>query len=184
VAHRIITAKRFGRTLSIDPRTRRVAWAYFQDGELSDCQIKSIRDQEPSVRVSRLTIPYLIALLDKCSPHALLVPRISGAGTRRRSAHVAKTIRGVAREALQRGIAVHVLSNDTVKKSFRQPDGTPARNERDIHLSILDRFPELTVMVPRPRLKIWEPEQYFTPLFNAVAMYLAWHHQLSNAEED
>ncbi|MDO8496161.1 MAG: hypothetical protein Q7S43_01770 [bacterium] len=130
-----------------------------------------------------MTLPYLIELLDDLSPHALLVPRISGAGTRRRSAHVAKTIRVIVREAVSRGIAVHVVSNDTVRRSFSQPDGTPARNLQDIHDSILDRFPELTVMVPQPRLKIWEPERYFTPLFNAVAMYLAWHDQVWSEDD-
>jgi hypothetical protein len=131
-----------------------------------------------------LTIPYLIELLDQFSPHALLVPMVKGAGTRRRSANVAKAIRGVVREAVRRGIAVHVVSNDTVKTSFVQPNGTPARNRQDIHDSILEEFPELTVMVPRPRLKIWESEQYFTPLFNAIAMYLAWQSQLSRPDEE
>ena len=130
-----------------------------------------------------MTVPYLIELLDEFSPHALLVPRISGAGTRRRSAHVAKTIRVIVREAVSRGIAVHVVSNDTVRRSFSQSDGTPARNLQDIHDSILERFPELTVMVPQPRLKIWEPERYFTPLFNAVAMYLAWHDRVWSEED-
>lgn len=76
-----------------------------------------------------------------------------------------------------------MVSNDTVRRSFSQPDGTPARNLQDIHDSILDRFPELTVMVPQPRLKIWEPERYFTPLFNAVAMYLAWHDQVWSEDD-
>jgi len=97
---------------------------------------------------------------------------------------VAKTIRAIVREAVRRGIAVHVVSSDTVMKSFSQLSGEPARNKEDIHNAILDRFPELTVMVPQPREKIWEPEQYFTPLFNAVAMYLAWQHQLWAVEED
>lgn len=151
---------------------------------LRDCRIKNFRDETPSLRVTTSTIPYLIQLLDQFSPHALLVPRISDAGTRRRSRHVGKVIRAIVREAVSRGIAVHVLSGDTIKKSFTQTNGAPARNGQEIHKAILKRFPELTVMVPKPRLKIWDPEQYFTPLFNAVAMYLAWHHQLSAVEED
>lgn len=151
---------------------------------MRDCRIKPIRDEKHSVRVTTLTLPYLIELLDDFSPHALLVPRISGDGTRRRSALVAKTIRAVVREAVRRGIAVHVVSSDSIRTTFRQPDGTPALNRQQIHDAILEEFPELTVMVPPPRLKIWEPEQYFTPLFTAVAMYLAWRHQLSTPEED
>jgi len=67
-----------------------------------------------------------------------------------------------------------VLSADTVKRAFRKSDATPARNKRDIHDAILEQFPELTMMVPTPRAKIYEPEEYFTPMFNTIAMYLAW----------
>jgi hypothetical protein len=184
LAHREITPLRLGRTLSIDPRSRRLAWAYFKDGDLDDCGIKTCRDGAPAVRVTRLAIPYLIDLFDHFSPHALLVPKISGDRNRPRSPQVARVIRSVVREAVKRGIAVHVVSGDTVKESFSQPNGEPARNKEDIHSAILDRFPELTVMVPRARAKIWESEQYFTPLFNAVAMYLAWSYQLSNVDEN
>jgi len=118
------------------------------------------------------------------SPHALLVPRISGGGTRRRSAHVARTIRTVVQEAIRRGIAVHVVSHDEVKRTFSQVDGSPARNVQAIHDAILERFPELTVMAPKPRVRIWDSEQYFTPMFNAIAMYVAWHHLLWNMEEN
>jgi len=174
VAQRKTTLKRLGRTLSIDPRSRRVAWAYFKDGDLQDCRIRNFRDQTRSARISSDTIPYVIELLDHYAPHALLVPRIKDAGARRRSSQVARVIRTVVREALHRGIAVHVMSGDTVKKSFEQRTGEPAGNKEDIHKWILEQFQELTVMVPAPRLKAWEPEQYFTPLFNTVAMYLAW----------
>ena len=179
MASKEIAPQRLGRVLSIEPRTERIGWAFFQDGELSDCRIKTIRAEKPSVRVTTLTLPYLVELLDDFCPHALLVPRIKGAGTRRRSPQVAKAIRGVVGEAVRRGIAVHVVSNDILKKSFRQPNGAPARNLQDIHDAVLDQFPELTVMVPRPRLKIYESERYFTPLFNAVAMYLAWQNEPS-----
>jgi hypothetical protein len=171
--------ERLGRTLSFDPRSRRVAWSYFKDGELQDCRIKTFREQRASVRTNSEIVPYLTDLLDHYSPHAVLVPRISGAGTRRRSPAVAKAIRATVREALKRGIAVHVISDDSVKKAFGESDAIPARNKQEIHEAILEQFPELTMMVPKPRQKIWEPEQYFTPLFNTIAMYLAWEFQLS-----
>lgn len=174
LAHREIQPKRLGRILSVDPRSRRVAWAYFRDGNLQECRVRTFRDQKASVRGKHQIVPYVAELLDQCSPHALLVPKISSAGTRRRSPQVARTIRIIVREAVGRGIAVHVVGADAVRNAFRQPDGTPAKNRQQIHMAILKQFPELTLMVPEPRLKIWEPEQYFTPLFSTVAMYLAW----------
>jgi hypothetical protein len=165
--------------LAVDPRSRRVGWAYFQDGILRDCRIKTIRDAKRSVRIGQRTIPFLIELLDNSDPHALLIPRLKGGGTRARSADVAKAVRALVREAVRRGIAVHIVSHDTVRKTFVRPNGSSARSWEDVCREVATQFPELTVMVPKPRLKIWQPEEYFTPLFNAVAMYIAWRRRLS-----
>lgn len=166
--------KRLGRVLSVDPRSRRIAYAYFHDGALKDCRLRNIRQDRPSVRVRLHIIPYLVALLDECDPHALLIPDVRSAGARRRGSHATQAIKTLAREALARGIAVHVVRSDDVKKFFRQADGTPVKNRDEIHALLVERFPELKTMVPSPRGKLWETERHNTPLFNAVAMYLAW----------
>ena len=168
-----------GRVLAVDPRSRRAAWSYFKDGQLEDCQVRTFRRESVSARVERDIVPYLGDLLDLHAPHALLIPRIAGAGSRRRSKHSAAAIRGVVRAALERGIAVHVVGTDTVKDALSQLNASPIRNNQEINELVLGHFPELTMMVPAPREKIWQPEQYFAPLFNTVAMYLAWEHRLS-----
>lgn len=85
-----------------------------------------------------------------------------------------QAVKALAREALARGVAVHVVRSDDVKQFFRQTDGTQVKNRDEIHALLAERFPELKTMVPRPRGKLWETERHNTPLFNAVAMYLAW----------
>jgi len=169
--------RRLGRVLSIDPRIRRIAYAYFQDGVLRDCRLRNIRQDRPSVRVRLHIIPYLVEILDACDPHALLIPDVRSAGARRRGSHATQAIKALAREALARGIAVHVVRSDDVKKFFRQADGMPARNRNEIHRLVIGRFPELQTMLPRPRSKLWESERHNTPLFHAVAMYLAWQNK-------
>lgn len=173
--------KRLGRVLSVDPRSRRIAYAYFHDGVLKDCRLRNIRRDTPSVRVRLQIIPYLVELLDECDPHALLIPDVRSAGARRRGSHATRAIKALAREALGRGIAVHVVRSDDVKKSFRQADGSPVKNRDEIHALVVERFPELKTLVPRPRGNVWEPERHNTPLFNAVAMYLAWQSKATTA---
>jgi hypothetical protein len=160
-----------------------LAWAYFKEGDLRDCHIKTCRGYGPTGRVKRLAVPYLVELLDHFSPHALLVPRVAGDGGRSRSPRVAQMIRGTVREAVKRGIAVHVVSSSAIQLAFCQAGMEAPTKKDEIHNAILDRFPELTTMVPKARLKIWEPEDYFTPLFNAVAMYVAWDNQLVRMED-
>lgn len=111
-------------------------------------------------------------ILDACDPHALLIPDVRSAGARRRGSHATQAIK-----ALARGIAVHVVRSDDVKKFFRQANGMPARNRNEIHRLVIERFPELQTMSPRPRSKLWESERHNTPLFHAVAMYLAWQNK-------
>jgi len=165
---------RLGRVLSVDPRSGRVAWAYFKDSRLLDYRIRNFRERALSRRVDGFILPYLIGLLDRFAPHALIMPKTRGGGARTRSAHVQRVLRILAREALARGIAVHVVSSDTVKNSLTGPTGAPIGNVQDTAAAVLQRFPELTLIMPRPREKIWQPESYSMPLFQAVAMYLAW----------
>jgi hypothetical protein len=112
------------------------------------------------------------------SPHAIVVPRIRGGGVRSRGADSARFIRTIVKEAVGRGVAVHVISSDSVIRSVSAFCPDIVRNKEDLHRFILDRFPELTAMAPTPRKMIWEPEAYYTPLFNAVAMYIAFAHRL------
>jgi hypothetical protein len=124
----------------------------------------------------------MIELFDHFSPHALLVPAVAGGGIRRRGILATRTIRTIVGEAVRRGIAVHVVGADSVKLAVGECRGQPVQNKNDIYREVLEHFPELTAAVPRPRTNIWQPESYQTPLFNAVAMYLAWSHLLSKRD--
>ena len=175
--------RRLGRVVSIDPRARRVAHAYFNNGQLKECDQKTFRDSRLSARAQRVVIPYLIQVLDRCAPHAILVPDTRPVGARHRSQFGRQVIAAVVKEATRRGTAVHILSGRTVKEAFRDSDGKQPGNRAVMFRGLIKRLPELLSMLPDPREHAWKPEQYFTPLFNAVAMYLAWEYQPSPADE-
>lgn len=174
MAHQAIP--RLGRILSLDPRKRTVAYAYFENGELCDCRVKSARDDDDG-KHAKGVMPYITFLLDYYDPHAVLFPDIKATGTRSRSDKTGEILQALKRHVAKRGGAVHVLSNTDVKKWVVKPDGTAPENQREINREVLRRYPELVAVVPRPRSKPWHEEQHFTPLFNAVAMYLAFERQ-------
>jgi short-subunit dehydrogenase len=110
-----------------------------------------------------------------------LVPETRPVGARRRSPHVAEAIEAIVAEAHRRGIAVHVLNGEQVKTALNDSEDK-AKNKQDIQHRVVERFPEMLTMIPRPRRKAWEPEQYYEPLFNTVAMFLAWRQMPSPME--
>ena len=159
------------RTLTIDPRIRRIGFASFDAALLEDWGVRNIRSQTPAVRVRRLLIPSLIRMLDRFEPAVLLIPDVRP-GAVRRSQHVCETIQAVVREALRRGIVVHSITDAQVKKAFQRPNGRGPNKQKINHL-LVEWFPELQASLPEAR-RLWESERYFTPLFDAIARYCAW----------
>ena len=162
---------RTARTLTLDPRIRRIGFAAFDGAMLEDWGVKNIRSQTPAVRVRRLLIPALIRLLDRVEPAVLLVPDVRP-GAVRRSQHVRETIQAVVEEALRRGIVVHSVTDAEVKKAFRGLNGRRLNKQKINHL-LVQWFPELRASLPKAR-RLWESERYFTVLFDAIARYCAW----------
>ena len=160
-----------------------MAHAYFNNGQLKECEQRTFRDSDLSVRAEQAVIPYLIQVLDRCAPHAIVLPGARPVGARHRSKFGRQVMAAVAKEALKRGIAVHVLSTKTVKEAFREPNGQRVRDKAAMFRMVIKRLPELLSMLPDPREQAWKPEEYFTPLFNAAAMYLAWECQPSPADK-
>ena len=163
---------RTARTLTIDPRIRRIGFAYFEAAILCDWGVKNIRADLPSVRVRRLLIPLLVKMLDRYRPTALLVPDVR-VGAVRRSHHVREVVAGVVQEATRRDIAVFFVTEAQVRAAFQRVLRGARPNKRRIDQTIAKWFPELEPWLPRVR-RLWEPEGYAVPMFTAVAMWCAW----------
>jgi Holliday junction resolvasome RuvABC endonuclease subunit len=157
--------------LTIDPRIRRIGFALFDAAMLEDSGVKNVRSLTPAERVKRLLIPALIGMLDHFEPEVLIVPD-ARAGKVRRSKHVRQMIQAVVQEARERAITVHAITDAKVKKAFSRPKNRRPNKQKINHL-LVEWFPELQASLPKAR-KLWESEQYFTPLFDAIARYCAW----------
>ena len=159
--------------LTLDPHVRRVGYGYVKQDRLLDWGVKNVSSRTPSVPIDRSVMPLLVGLLDRFSPAVVLVPSVQ-VRRWRRSSLVKSAIDALTVEAVQRGIAVYAFADADVKRRIGQASGMPMPNKDAINAVIVRRFPELAAAVPKAR-RLWDPERYYTPLFNAVAMYLAWH---------
>ena len=160
------------RTLTIDPRIRRIGAACFEGALLGDWAIKNIRRDPADVRVRKRIIPMLIRMLDRCNPAVLLVPNVGRDGVRR-SANVREMIRVVTREALNRGIQVCAVSERQVKATFGMVRRGAGQNKQTINEVLVEWFPELGPSRPKAR-RVWDSERHATPLFDAMARWVAW----------
>ena len=163
---------RGARTLAIDPRIRRVGYAYFEGASLLDWGVKNVQADVPSVRVRRRLVPMIAEMLDSYEPTALIVPDVRQ-GRVRRSRQVQLTVRAVIREATNRRIQVFPVTSKRVQTAFRSVCDEPRPNKEAINRQIVHWFPELQPSLPKAR-RLWESERHFTPLFDAIAMFCAW----------
>jgi Holliday junction resolvasome RuvABC endonuclease subunit len=161
------------RVLAVDPHIDRIGYAYFDGARLADWGMTTTRHALPAVRVRRYLIPSMRALLDRFGPQVLIVPKVGGRGWVRRSRHVVAALGVVTAQAHDADVAVYAFTNREVKRVFSDRHGQPARNKTVINRLIVERYPELTTSMPKAR-RPWDPERYYTPLFNAVSLYWAW----------
>lgn len=164
----------------IDPRQRTVGIGFFQNGRLIDCHMKTFKSDGTVVtRARHRIIPYLIQLLDLYNPHGVLVPNpSSGIGLRGRGRAARLAIEAFVNAARERGMAVHKIGREDIRQ-WLMPNGERIKNADEANREVARRFPELSAILPAPR-RFWEPQPYFTPLFNVAAMYIAWVRKLSN----
>ena len=162
---------RAAQTLVLDPRIRRVGFAYFEAAILLDWGVRNVRNGEPKTRSARVIVPHLVRMLDEFEPAILLVPAVGTGGTRR-SVPVQETVDAIVREARGRGIVVNAVTDRDVTCTFRSVVAG-RMTKHTIAKVVAKWFPELGPRLPRPR-RLWEPERHGTPMFNAVAMYRAW----------
>lgn len=112
-------------------------------------------------------------MLDRFDPSVIVLPLV-GRGGFHRSDRVRTAIQALADECFRRSIPVVYMTPSKVRKGFGDMVGR-AVTSTEVNQVIVRRFPELTTSLPRRR-RPYDPEEYFTPLFTAVAMCIAWRH--------
>jgi hypothetical protein len=151
---------------------RRTGYVWFERSHLRDWGTKNARSGTPPVRLKQQIIPDLIRMLDRFEPSVLVLPSVATGGVRR-SRHVQEALRIVTAEATKRDVPVYAFTDKEVRAAFRDSQGRPAKSRAVINRLIVERYPELTASHPTVR-RTYDPEQYFTPLFHAVALYWTW----------
>lgn len=158
----------FQRVLSIAPGTTRFGFCYFEGTELLDWGLRRSHDERGGRGVRDASA--VASLADQYRPGLVVLPVIRERDKRRPTQR--RFVEAV-RTSLVGGIADVVLCrNEDVWKCFRElmVERKPTRHQIMTRLGLL--FPELALLVPRPR-RPWQPQGYWTPMFAAAAQAVA-----------
>ncbi len=163
------------RVLAIDPTHRGFGYVVFEGPEfLVDWGVRSVHSpKNPRCAESAAR------LIDLYRPDVLILEDASATGCRRQA-----RVRGLLDElvtlARQRGVRVHRVSRQNVRKTFASQG---ASNKYRIARVIATRFPELTPHLP-PERKPWMSEDQRMAMFDAAAFALAFFLASKASEQD
>lgn len=154
------------RALAIAPTCRGLGFVVMEGStRLVDWGVRSART-EKQLRASN----HLAQLITTYQPDYLVVERVHSTGSRR-CERIKKLLSRLVLLGAEMGVRVRRVSKSEVKEAFA-PHGAETKNQ--IALEIGRQFPELAPKVP-PYRKPWMSEDYQMPVFDAVAMAVAFN---------
>ena len=156
------------RVLAIDPATRGYGFAVLEGPRrLVDWGVASVRRNKRALSLTRLA-----AQIRLFRPGVVVLPDPAD-GRHPRCARVRELIHAMQALAAKEEIKTRLISRAHVVSLFA-PLGADTKHE--IAVAIARRFPaELAHRVPPPR-RPWMPEHHNMPIFDALALALAWFH--------
>jgi hypothetical protein len=158
------------RILSLDLTSGRLGFAYFEGMDLIDWGIKGTPKGSHSEQRSIETLESIQDLIKNFEPDVLLMPEIS-----KRRSEVSKKALIKAARIVASSIPLDVIAYSwtEVRKIFRVWTEPNRPTKQRIMGVVSDLFPELRPIRPKPR-RMWEPQDYWLPMFDAVARAVAW----------
>lgn len=151
------------RVLSLMPTSSLLGFAYFEGPQLVDWGVTRGHKRPSARRRAHRVVKELIRRSD---PDIVLLPS-TGAGSRRLRR------KDIARAVQDASVFLECVPGREVRRCFESLV-RPHRPTKHCLMSVLaEYFPELQPALPRPR-KPWESEDYWAPMFDAVAQAFAW----------
>ena len=157
-----------GRILAIAIRSQRFGFAVIEGpnwlldwGVVSYPRNKRVRVAAARKRVASLLTQFVPSVVVVGKSHLLNVRNTSG---------VRSTLKSIRRETSLRFIPLHVMQQADVRNTFRD---FHAKSKDEVAVVLARMFPELLWKVP-PKRKIWQSEHPRMPVFDAVALGVAY----------
>jgi hypothetical protein len=157
--------------LSLSPCSRQVGYAYFENSQLVDW---GVRNNHCGPILERIFIKGLVIVRElavRFNPGAVILPALEiqiRRANRQRFISATQAILSSTRQS------VAFCSDIQVKNRFNDLLGERPTIQR-IAVFLAGVFPELQPVIPKPR-RPWESQDYWTPMFDAVARGYVWIH--------
>jgi hypothetical protein len=156
--------------LSITPGTRHVGYAYFEGNELIEWGVKENTKGSIKDRVGDHGRLIVSELVKRHEPRVVVLPKPEPSHNRANQQRFIETLKVLFASG---AVVVRYRSARDVRACFQTFDATVKPTKHAIMVRIGRLFPELEPLVPNPR-RPWDPQDYWTPMFDAVARGVAW----------
>lgn len=158
------------RILSVTPGTRHVGYAYFEGNELIEWGVRENNKGSIKDRVGYQGKSIVSDLVKRYEPTVVVLPRPDAGSKKANQQRFIETLKVLFTSG---ATVVRYCSAREVRTSFLAFDPSVKPTKHAIMVRIGRLFPELEPVVPAPR-RPWDPQDYWTPMFDAVARAVAW----------
>jgi hypothetical protein len=151
-------------TLGIQIDSRQLGYAVFEGGALIDWGIKDLR-----LRKKRMTagtaLPLFGKLIDQYQPDVVVLP------TRTRNPNSARSrfLEAIKLELARSTYKPVIYGRREIREALGPLIKAKSPSKYPIMKALVGWFPELQGVLPKPRRR-WDPEPYWTPVFDAVSL--------------
>jgi hypothetical protein len=147
--------------VAIDPTSRGLAFAFFENGEFLDFGRHKAKPDEKD------ELALFDWIVDNCAADIVVLENPNASGSLRRG-RVTNLLAALAQHARRRDLLVHQIAAREVREAWKRR-GNLAKTSRAAALAEL--FPDLAAIVP-PARRPWESETERVHIFDAVALAL------------
>jgi hypothetical protein len=139
------------KVLAIAAATGRIGYVFFISGKLRDWGLSRKASRSPALAAAQTK-----SWIKQLGPDAVVTEKVSKTSTK--SAKTKYLIE-----------AINMVASREHLLDIQVPRGSTFKNKYDEAKHLGERFPEMSIWVPRPR-RIWEPEPRNTILFEALSL--------------
>jgi crossover junction endodeoxyribonuclease RuvC len=162
------------RILAIDPGTKEIGVAVLENRELIFYGVKTVRDRATAQRILAQIAATTQELITRYDPRYFAIERMFV--IQKSAALLSVAAEEIKSVAKSNGLPVYEYAPSTVRKFLCQ---NGAATKRDVASVVATRYPELARHL-KTQTK-WE-EKYYANIFDAVAVGLMCHQQLSTKQ--
>lgn len=158
--------------LALQPDARQIGYAIFEGATLIDWGSKELGSGSLRCRITDIAIPCIRQLFKNLKPDVIVLPNPTKLAATARN----RFLRAIRHEIEQHSCTIASISRHDIREDFKYVLKAEKPNKYSIMELLVRWFPELQPSLPKPRRR-WESQDYWTPMFDAVALAVTYLHR-------